>query len=565
MSKDIIEMEPGVVADLPLKHVEPDPNQPRTYFVEDYIEQLAASIKASGVNVPIEVRPHPETEGKYIIVDGGCRYLASKKARKKTIPALLSNRAADDPLELAFAQVRINDQREELNVMDRARFLRRLHEEFNINMSDIPAELEKHGLETISREYVSNLIRLTRLPEEAQDMIANGQITPSHGKHLLKAVDSEQVMEQCIEEIRTRLADGGAITEQAVESIVCDCYRELYPALEDINYSDDDIEDVDESELDMMPPLFDPEKLDKKDYQDLQVRKVKDPWTKETSSVALNKDKYRELQQAALEERRQQQSSPSSSSDSSESGTQFRGNDAVHDRSAGPPEHKLRDYLFGNITDNGFGWLRQQIVHRLQAMPLEAAAQGDDIRFQITRWLAFQAPYSMSWHDHLMTDDCNCGTQPRDVAQENGLSDIDDFLKAPDDFDKDCHALAYHAVMGMGRRSLCRLAQHMNIDLDTAGYRIDETYLAMHTGAALEALWEAAGCSNPEEYKKLKVGDKRVWMLEEAAREKIGIPANLLAAWQTEFGYAFGVDDDDDDIETVEVDEEDEELEEPVE
>lgn len=192
-----ITLTPGVVADLPLGAVRPDPLQPRKDFTDAALAELADNIRARGVRQPITVRPDPDKPGAWLIKTGERRWRASKVAGKKTIPALLdADHAQPDPLQVAFDQVAENHHRADLNPMEYAAFLCRLRDEFGMSVRDIEARLKEQGVHNMQRSYLSNIMRLVNLPDWAQARIRKGTLTAAHGKYLLAGIDSPAVMEE---------------------------------------------------------------------------------------------------------------------------------------------------------------------------------------------------------------------------------------------------------------------------------------------------------------------------------------------------------------------------------
>lgn len=205
MNEPII-MQPGVVADLPLSVVDFDPDQPRSDFDETYIADLAADIKATQVNQPITVRAG-DKPGKYFIKYGECRYRASKLAKKPTIPALLdTEETRGDPLSRMLDQVKENHNRAPLNPMEMAAVIIRMRNDHKIKSNaKIEETFKAHGINNLGRAYISNLARLVELPEWAQRLIRAGKLTAAHGKYLLPACASAEV----IEAMRVLLVDRG--------------------------------------------------------------------------------------------------------------------------------------------------------------------------------------------------------------------------------------------------------------------------------------------------------------------------------------------------------------------
>lgn len=188
-------VNPGEIVNLPLGVIDFDPDQPRKDVPGEYIEQLGADIKAQGLLQPITVRPHEEDEGRFIIVYGECRYRASKHANKRLIPCQLDT-LNKDALGRFLNQLKENHHRKNLNAMELAQVLKRLRDDFGFkSQKAIEKTLAKHGINDMSRSYISNMIRLLDLPEWAQNLIRQGELTAAHGKYLLTATASEAVME----------------------------------------------------------------------------------------------------------------------------------------------------------------------------------------------------------------------------------------------------------------------------------------------------------------------------------------------------------------------------------
>lgn len=204
---DTLTLQPGVVAQLPLDAVDLDPDQPRKDIDADYIAELAADIKRRGVMQPITVRANPDWPGRYVIKYGECRFRASLEAAAGTIPALLdADDQGDDRLGRLLDQVKENHIRRDLNPMEWAAVLRRMRDDHQVkSIAAIEETLKSHGITNMGRSYISNLMRLAELPEWAQDLIRAGELTAAHGKYLLPATSSEDVLE----EMREGLVDDG--------------------------------------------------------------------------------------------------------------------------------------------------------------------------------------------------------------------------------------------------------------------------------------------------------------------------------------------------------------------
>lgn len=183
----------GALAEVPLKLIDPDPEQPRKDFDEHYIEnELAPSIKRDGVIQPIVVRNNPEQPGRFLIVAGENRWRASQYAKTKTIPAI---RREVDGIGKLLIQLKENHQRKDLNAMEWALAFQAMHKTHGLKQTEIEKTLKDAGVGHFGRAYISNHIRLLELPEWAQRLIRFNAITASHGKHLLPAMASKKVIE----------------------------------------------------------------------------------------------------------------------------------------------------------------------------------------------------------------------------------------------------------------------------------------------------------------------------------------------------------------------------------
>jgi ParB/RepB/Spo0J family partition protein len=184
-------LKPGELADVPLSLIDPDPNQPRKDFDEDYINnELVPSIKASGVIQPVIVRSNPEQPGRFLLVDGENRYRASKVAKKKAIPAILRE---EEGLGLLMIQLKTL-QRRGLNPIEWAQSFITMHKVHGLKYTEIEKTLKDNGVGQYGRSYISNIVRLLDLPEWAQTLIRNNAITAAHGKYIIPAMASEKVL-----------------------------------------------------------------------------------------------------------------------------------------------------------------------------------------------------------------------------------------------------------------------------------------------------------------------------------------------------------------------------------
>lgn len=173
---------------IPIDKIEPNPNQPRKEFDQTALEELAQSIKESGVIVPITVK---KKENKYILIAGERRYRASKIAGLKEIPAYIKIATKQEVMEMALVE---NIQREDLNAIEIALSLKALIEECNITQEKMSERIGK------SRSTITNHLRLLKLPAEVQLALRNNKISMGHARSLI-GLEDEQAQISLVKDI----------------------------------------------------------------------------------------------------------------------------------------------------------------------------------------------------------------------------------------------------------------------------------------------------------------------------------------------------------------------------
>ena len=176
----------GKPLEIPLDHIERNPFQTRTRFDEAQLNELAQSIAASGVVQPIVVRPlsPPDGQVKYQLITGERRWLASRKAGKATIPAIVRQVADEQALEMTIVE---NLQRADLNPMEQARAYQRLSQDFKMTQEQMAIRTGKE------RASVANFLRLLRLPEPIQQKVESGDLSFGHARTLLALESAESI------------------------------------------------------------------------------------------------------------------------------------------------------------------------------------------------------------------------------------------------------------------------------------------------------------------------------------------------------------------------------------
>jgi len=171
------------VLELKLNEIVSNPYQTRSRVNEGYLEQLAASITASGVLQPVTVRP--AKDGTYALIAGECRWKASELARKETIPAIVKVVSDQQALELTIAE---NLQRQDLNCVDQARAFERLSREFQLTQEEIALRTGQ------TRSSVSNYLRLLRMPAPVLELLSAGSLTFGQAKAIMTVEDPQALI-----------------------------------------------------------------------------------------------------------------------------------------------------------------------------------------------------------------------------------------------------------------------------------------------------------------------------------------------------------------------------------
>ena len=172
--------EGDAVKYIKIHDIMPNVNQPRKTFNEEKIEELAASIKEHGIIQPIVVRKH---KMGYEIVAGERRWRAAMKAELSMVPCLV--RELDDEQNMLIAIIE-NMQREDLNPIEEAEGLYQMTETFGMTQEQISKSVGK------SRPYITNSMRLLKLPEYIKESISDGTFTAGHGRALVTVYDEEK-------------------------------------------------------------------------------------------------------------------------------------------------------------------------------------------------------------------------------------------------------------------------------------------------------------------------------------------------------------------------------------
>jgi len=174
----------NLMEEIPLAYIETNPYQPREYFEQSALEDLAESIRVHGIIQPITVRKIGARS--YQLISGERRLQASKLAELSRIPAYV--RTADDQQMIEMALIE-NIQRENLNAIEIALSYKRLMEECNLKQEDLGARVGKN------RSTVTNYMRLLKLPVNIQLAIRENQLSMGHARCLI-SLDNALLQQQ---------------------------------------------------------------------------------------------------------------------------------------------------------------------------------------------------------------------------------------------------------------------------------------------------------------------------------------------------------------------------------
>lgn len=169
-------------------------DQPRKYFDDEALADLADSIKIHGVIQPIVVR---KLGNKYEIVAGERRWRASKKLGLEKIPSIVKEIDQETAAKISLIE---NVQRENLNPIEEAMAFQNLMKEYSLKQEDLAKAMGK------SRTYISNTTRLLNLHEEIIEYIINGELTSGHGKALLGIKDKDKQLKAAQKIIENNLS-----------------------------------------------------------------------------------------------------------------------------------------------------------------------------------------------------------------------------------------------------------------------------------------------------------------------------------------------------------------------
>jgi len=183
------------VRDIPLDLIDNNPHQTRYHFDQRMLQELAESISVNGVVQPIVVRP--AVDGRYVLVLGERRCRASKLAGKEKIPAIIRTVSEQQAAEMTVVE---NLQRHDLNCMEQANAFAKLSRDFGLTQEQIGKRVG------VSRESVSNYMRLLKLPEPVTKYLQEGSLGFSEARVLLTLLDPGMIPRIADEAVKKHLS-----------------------------------------------------------------------------------------------------------------------------------------------------------------------------------------------------------------------------------------------------------------------------------------------------------------------------------------------------------------------
>ena len=208
----------SAINDIPVEQITPNPDQPRTTFDEEALNELATSIREIGIIQPLTLRKI--SEDNYQIISGERRYRAAKQAGLASVPAYIRDANDTELTEMALIE---NIQREDLNAIEIALTLRKLIDQYNLTQERLSERIGK------KRTTIANFLRLLKLPAEIQLGLRDKALDMGHARALLSVDDpamqlkfynetlkkglSVRQVEQLVKDYQASLKNGGEETK----------------------------------------------------------------------------------------------------------------------------------------------------------------------------------------------------------------------------------------------------------------------------------------------------------------------------------------------------------------
>ena len=216
------------INEIDIDKIQPNPSQPRSFFDEETLNELAASIREYGIIQPITLRKLGEES--YQIISGERRYKAAQKVNLRKIPAYV--RTAEDEQVVAMALIE-NIQREDLNSIEIALSYNKLLEELSLTQEQLSEKIGKN------RATIANYLRLLKLPAEIQVGITEKKIDMGHARALVALEDTAKQLElyhqilangysvRKVEELVRKMSEEGEVKNEEKNTTLAPQYESL--------------------------------------------------------------------------------------------------------------------------------------------------------------------------------------------------------------------------------------------------------------------------------------------------------------------------------------------------
>ncbi len=547
----------GQVVHIPVAQLTPDPGQPRTTFAADALADLAADIKARGIEHPLIIY------SDYTIKDGERRWRAAKQAGAKTVPCLLAEARGEEgqaAVERLLDQAADNDHAQNLGPMDWARFLKKLVEIHKIPVKDVPDLLEKRGIRHISRPHVSNLMRLTDLPDWAQKLIEAGQLPPAAGKHILMAKPYAPAMAKLKADLEREAKglDEGERLDADLEFEVGRAYRATAAAVLSESWASNAPRFSWQTSCKACPNrqqirgehyCLDKKCFDKKQSEALAKLKTKAKTESKSSGAAskkpagptkvkpdekgvvnvgrLNGDKYRFLDAYNI---RFEPAMHCAGCEHNRPAIQYK-SDAAKPCCFNIPclEQKQRN---GSREEGVAQWLDKRVLPEV----LAKLKGNHDLQFQILAWMALDAPTQTGDHGKVLSE---LHDEQRNVRHQNQLHEPGAVIRAFAGGMLDVEAIAVAGVRAMvaDRGHFYAFARHLGVQVTPAIASMDKEYLELKRKGELLDLVRLAGptVANADglaDLTKSKLPDILDFCLTDMVVKAIGVPPDVKALYE---------------------------------
>ncbi len=205
--KEVVKEVPTQIT-LKIKDIEINKEQPRKYFNEDALQELADSITQHGVIEPLVVT---KKDNYYLLVSGERRWRAAMKAGLKEVPVVIKDYTEQEIMEIGLIE---NIQREDLNPIEEAKAYKKLIEEFKLKQDDVAERVSK------SRTAITNILRLLKLTDAVQEMVIDEKLSNGHARALIPIENEELQFETACKVFDERLSVRE--TEKLVKKILND-------------------------------------------------------------------------------------------------------------------------------------------------------------------------------------------------------------------------------------------------------------------------------------------------------------------------------------------------------